>query len=1490
MADEEKMTDTQEPETSDQSESEGANDAVGNNGAGGGGGVSTGDMSGQQSLGDEISNSASDTANKIKDAAKSDVNRMKDKINNLRNGGNNGQNANNSKGGNKSGDSKGSNNSKDGNKGGGSNGSDNASKGAEGAAKGAEAASNAANGAVDAASGGAGGAISAVGDAIKGGDKKASEAIKNAKAKGDGGNNGGGGGGKSMGDEISNEVGNAMKAVAAIAVTVATAGAGAAAVGGGAAAQGGVEAAKAIAQKAGKAAAKAATNADVSGGEEMSFMELIFMLLLAFIAGVNLIITGVFALLVAIFKQVWDFIVSLFTEDDEDEVDWATYMPNDEYVKLSKAINEHIKDAWNEMDDLWEEDKDLDADEALTVYDGDTAMYFNNIFGKAIKDYNAGKADEDKYNVNSWMYIGNGHNSTRHSSYSNWYFSNKEDYSNSKGTNHYYPQGLQDCEGYEGYFDEARSETEFADHSDEGKIADMCYVISGYNTSKREKPITESDNWFAATFKSYKWDIEGMIWDQEVDSEGWLSATGQKVVDFFAWVGEKIGLGDGPAAKFFNYEVVRIYDSKYPRKYNIMIQDQLVDKPVSKAYTCEETKTYTTYKTYYTEPRYYITFDNGDDVTNDIITSGCFPNDNTLMWHCREVLTSASSVTVYMFAYGESDIVMGVPEGTYVAPLSMLDDFRNWFGSWNISTELCSEAVLDGPYTSTTTSKVTHDSGSTSNCAATIQAMIEDYYSQSRSIHLGDTVINEDGVSLQVPIEDTPEKYGYMSYADAAVPFSTAKGEEVDAIISAATDSPAKLSKSSESSGTTRDYYDDIYNEGWTNDYEDYNYYSGRGSEDYVETYTTTDYSYTDWTEDTSRTVTTTFESSHYITVNCNTLYWYLKASTSPFDSDLFLATLFEQSSEYISDEERDHIDYNDDLHAYTKDVDAVKRTTYVMPNFSRNETDTEITSENYGEIKLTTYNNTTAKNLNEMEADFVVNGNTYDHWLICWFEENGIKEQPYYGSVTLFQYECGCLGTSVTCSDSEVDVYNTADGTDPRTGDTIVEGWEDDAEHDGGEGCGAKKVESDGEGTNGYISEKQINGKDLACKTQTSYLLDENGDPVIDSETGEKVSIGTTYLRVIDKITSGSEELYHTCISTHQDAVESYYGTYDYSYYSGQALNGVSLDKVLNIACQVSEYFGDLKADNYRSIPKFDSTINTIHNTRFADYDGKNYVKLGKLQLSGSELKQYLIDVRTACMACDPTSSDYRTFIDTWDACAGATVGRTNPYYLGTYENIVGTEGSGDSTTTYDVRYKELPTSGLAHSLWNGTGTAGDSTAKSNALMDAITTLMTTNIGKKVMNETIAKRTKTNMDYFKNLGFTDAGALLVLTDIANQYGLDYFKDSDKKGKDIIANLTPSTATAQTVYGAYAKVDGENLTRREKMVKYITEMTEANNWSLEATEEHASINLDSDDDGTLDGEAYPDGDYNKDGEADWREYYGEEDYHSFMQDEDKKAG
>ena len=143
-----------------------------------------------------------------------------------------------------------------------------------------------------------------------------------------------------------------------------------------------------------------------------------------------------------------------------------------------------------------------------------------------------------------------------------------------------YPNGMYKAFAYhlltgnEPYFDADMSEAALEDITQNGAIADMAYLISAYNISSAELPITSSSSWFVRTFKSYQWDVTNRL--DDVIIEDFASAV-ERLCNVFVSIYDHIVNifgGDPNSFRFFSYNAnlecyisCRRYVHSYGRYY-----------------------------------------------------------------------------------------------------------------------------------------------------------------------------------------------------------------------------------------------------------------------------------------------------------------------------------------------------------------------------------------------------------------------------------------------------------------------------------------------------------------------------------------------------------------------------------------------------------------------------------------------------------------------------------------------------------------------------------------------------------------------------------------------------------------------------------------------------------------------------------------------------------------------------------------------------------
>ena len=200
------------------------------------------------------------------------------------------------------------------------------------------------------------------------------------------------------------------------------------------------------------------------------------------------------AVVLAFILSVVTFILNFFKkETNTQSVDEMT--EEEQYKYIQKIIRNKVKDEYDKMVTNWKKD--------ISSRNNDTSK---NKWGLALEDAGYATGGESTSNAsNDKFKIGTGHDDDVHNSHSNWAFS-KDIY---RGL---YPIGLKDkdgnyLDGTESYFDAVKSQSSFADGSNNGQVDNIGLLIAGYNISRCDMPITKSNNWFARTFQSYYMDI-----------------------------------------------------------------------------------------------------------------------------------------------------------------------------------------------------------------------------------------------------------------------------------------------------------------------------------------------------------------------------------------------------------------------------------------------------------------------------------------------------------------------------------------------------------------------------------------------------------------------------------------------------------------------------------------------------------------------------------------------------------------------------------------------------------------------------------------------------------------------------------------------------------------------------------------------------------------------------------------------------------------------
>ena len=1470
-------------------------------------------------MGDEVVDTFEGNLQKGKDKLNKDVSKLKDKINDAKSKKDDNKNGN--KGENKDG-SKGKdeqNSKKDGSEKRSNAANKGSEKGADAAKKGADTANKAA-GAVAAAVGG---------DVPSGGDTPPTDAPGDGEKKNGGGDNkgnkkgggdeGGGGGGNygahQMGQEVVDDVSDKAKklatAVVAIAAGIATAGVGTAAVAGAstgasAAQVATQEAVKKAAKKAGQAAIRNAGRKAASKTTSGSTKDSLLVGLIVVMGAITMLIQGVFSLLVNVFKMVINWVLSLFNSGDEgySDDDFDTFMPNNEYKKQAKAFQDRVKEAYDDMIKIFDEDVNTNYSSAVSILVSgqEEEWKFDNIMGRAIDEHNATLAEDQKIGIDG-IYTDAGHTQTLHNSYSNWYYPNASDYNATPG-NHYYPQGLKLAakdrtdsktyvEGWEPYFDKEMSEEGMNDQSNGGELSDIAYLISAFNASRREKPISESESWIESIFHSYSWAIGSAEFKGKVDEVtdgyvvGWLW---NKIKE--AW-GKATNGEEDPKSPYFNYSYNLECQTWAPRTYKDYVQCILPDVCTYIEFTSTPTKTtvYTADKYYYnlktTHESFFLTgydFNNKKWLAyNEDIAAGMYWGTNDWLneymyrdsrWHNTstdddpddeyiEIKVSYDEGSGVSYYYLDIKCPNG---GLDTRDFDVLADYWSSYGvpaSYYISLSGIRDggaiydrqiSITQGPTPDKLKIK-TETRGNVKN-SANLQNAIEAFYADTtlHSVTGVKTKTDSTGTSLDV----TPQSINPTAYKTFAEYNPT-----VLASYQVSTTPPATPGNVVE---TTSGY--------WPGDKPKYSVYEN------IEATTT-------WTYPAYTTVASeikTYDASHYVDVSCETLRWYTRCTSSPFDCDKLINILFVYgSNEYVKDTGVIDNDMGDtSTKGGFKGDNAI--TTYIMPNYMTYEKTTFEKDgepvEGYAYIEVrdrdAKYDTTKYTNQNTENVEYYLDGEETTSWLLCWNEKGGIKWQAYTGTTNLYEYKCDAHGSSKVCTpyfqkDSEGNIKLDEDGNYVY-GDQlhVAERNEDGTlsmEEGGCPGCRAEPKKSDpfGDEEKTYVT-KAI--KDLACKTKSEQIKNIDGYPILD-ENGEEVENAaiTTYLTVNEKVLTGKDEIFRTCLAAANDAAGGYYGKYDYKFFDeGDTIGGVSLNTLVSVSCNIAESFKDYERYAYVS----DNAL--TEGTKFTD------IKFGKLKLSGIDLRSYLYRVQSACSTYDGKFEELKVdsgrllLGEIWEAYRGS-----NPKDTKTDKYSLSKDAEGYYIPQTDGNAFYLGSSYM-NTIWNGTQEPSDLTA----MVQAVSALMQTKIGKDEMDKMLAERHKTYIQYFaKTKGISDPGAVLVLSDIAAEYAIKgdtSWTYNGTKMNSLIEKAGGSSATAIKVVGAYNTISTESTLRREKTSEYVLAMEDKHAWNISAA--GAFVPDAADDD-----EPYPVEDVLKlegdklvpcedgDGTQDWKQYY-----------------
>lgn len=567
-----------------------------------------------------------------------------------------------------------------------------------------------------------------------------------------------------------------------------------------------------------------------------------------------------------------------------------------------------------------------------------------------------------------------------------------------------YPIGLKDkdgnyLDGTESYFDAVKSQSSFADGSNNGQVDNIGLLVAGYNISRCDMPITESNNWFARTFKSYYWDI----------------TSNTKWTDLKKLIG---------IDSYFDYKVEDVTETKQ-RTVSEYEPHYWVDVVTQKKFTLHYSLSFTNaagsvgYDT-----TYFKSSENGVDKT---------VTQKTLMG------SENSTDTAYPIGYYHS-----LPNGTDAPTSSQLITDANWYDKYlKMITQTGTTKVpeeINKLKTTVSVNTAGSKFGSSSNFIKS-----GDKYSITKKFpyYRGDKVETDTKYYKNFPTSTTPIPAG-TNPANLDKTWYTYKGEGWDEVSSHSGSYSSAPSPSTWTDGGITYKYDD-YTKGSAVEYNytcllsvdtSNNKYtianasasaayststtvsivslkdaSGTSHNVYKITVGSSDYYYLNrseskWTYtykkykkykkydkyqvknhsanvtltyDKSKNTmtdekTNTFNKSTYIDETKDYTYSYMKASSSVFNNSKFLELIFENGGWY-------------------EDIP----TKYNMPSYV--DKDGNQVPEQYG-IDCST-------------LKVVPASKEYD-------AADGIPCWPYYGSVSLYLYTCGAYGEASTCSSTD--------------------------------------------------------------------------------------------------------------------------------------------------------------------------------------------------------------------------------------------------------------------------------------------------------------------------------------------------------------------------------------------------------------------------------------------------------------------------------------
>lgn len=213
------------------------------------------------------------------------------------------------------------------------------------------------------------------------------------------------------------------------------------------------------------------------------------------------------SLLLAIVTKIASFFS--FLQIDDSGLSYDEMTREEQYEYIADIFSKKVQSEYDKMIDDWISEINTNASSEKV-----------NGWGVALELAGYPNNDIDSVETSTEsVIVGSGHDSKTHA---------KSDYWGKTYAAYIveFPSGLVDSngnflDGDEPYFDSTKSNSSMADGSFNGGIMDMGTFVAGYNVSRCDMPIgsASDDGWFISTFKSYYWDITSDTWWTDIKSK-----------------------------------------------------------------------------------------------------------------------------------------------------------------------------------------------------------------------------------------------------------------------------------------------------------------------------------------------------------------------------------------------------------------------------------------------------------------------------------------------------------------------------------------------------------------------------------------------------------------------------------------------------------------------------------------------------------------------------------------------------------------------------------------------------------------------------------------------------------------------------------------------------------------------------------------------------------------------------------------------------------